>query len=508
MEPVPNYKNSKEVYTLNRTKYRTINDAEDGELDYLKNMSLNDPYKPIYHIHPEFGLLNDPNGLTYFNNEYHVFYQWYPFDAIHGMKHWGHVKSKDLVNWERMPVALTPTEEYESHGCYSGGAIVKDNNLYLYYTGNVRTGGDSSNREANQCLAVMDKNFQIKKLNSNPVIEGAPAGYTGHVRDPKVWELENGNYAMILGAQRENLTGTLLVYESQNAINWNFKGELHVEGMDNFGYMWECPDYFRIEGRDVLIFSPQGINKEEHDYQNIYNVIYLVGELELNKLQFKVDHFGELDKGFDFYAPQSFEDNKNRRMMFSWVGMGETSYPTDSNMWANSLSIPRILSINNNKVLQNPPKEMELLRGESKQIKGYVVDRKALSGFGGDAYELLVQFTLGDSQHFGIELLHSSSESLKLEFDKQNGHVLLDRSRFNNKVCTDFGDVRTAAFDFDDEVELRIFVDKSIVEIFINGGETVFTSRVFPLEFSKGVQLFSDKKTEFVIRQYDLRRGI
>lgn len=121
------------------SKYKTILQSNKDELHSLYEIANQDSWKPIYHIHPPFGLMNDPNGVSYYNDEYHVFYQWYPFGPIHGMKHWGHVRSKDLINWERMPVAIIPTESYESHGAYSGSAIVKDGLLHLLYTGNIKS---------------------------------------------------------------------------------------------------------------------------------------------------------------------------------------------------------------------------------------------------------------------------------------------------------------------------------------------------------------------------------
>ena len=220
------------------------------------------------------------------------------------MKHWSHVKSKDLAYWERMPVAIIPTEDYESHGAYTGSAIEKNGELLFIYTGNVRYADES--RSSNQCLARMNKDYTITKAANNPLIEGIPPGYTGHVRDPKIWRSEEGKYHLFLGAQRENLTAALIVYESDDAIQWNFKGELKT-GLDNFGYMWECPDYFKLNGKDIFIFCPQGLEKEKYKYQNLYSVVYAVGKLDMDTLTFDIECIREVDKGFDFYAPQTLK---------------------------------------------------------------------------------------------------------------------------------------------------------------------------------------------------------
>ena len=192
-------------------------------------------WKNKYHISPEFGLLNDPNGLIYWNNEYHVFYQLNPNGCEHKTKCWAHIKSKDFVNWEVLPIALKPEDWFDKDGCYSGSAIEKDGKLYLLYTGNVKNNGI---REAYQCLAVSEDGINFEK--KGPVIhdKDIPIGYTRHFRDPKISE-KNGIYTMVIGAQRIDLTGTIVVFTSENLIVWNFEGEIIK---NEFGYMCECQD--------------------------------------------------------------------------------------------------------------------------------------------------------------------------------------------------------------------------------------------------------------------------
>ena len=192
------------------------------------------------------------------------------------MKHWGHVRSKDLINWERMPVAIIPTESYESHGAYSGSAIVKDTSSSTLYR-EYKKPDDS--RDAKQCMATMDSQYTMTKYSNNPVIDIIPDGYTKHVRDPKVWK-HNDMYYMLLGAQRENKTGTLLLYKSQDLYNWHFQGEI-TTNLKEFGFMWECPDYFQLSGKDVLLFSPQGIEKDGENFHNVYNVVYAIYHFDI-----------------------------------------------------------------------------------------------------------------------------------------------------------------------------------------------------------------------------------
>ncbi|MCC5803876.1 glycoside hydrolase family 32 protein [Rossellomorea vietnamensis] len=471
-------------------KYRTIHEAEAGELEILKEKVTGSLWKPAFHIHPEHGLLNDPNGLAYFNGAFHVFYQWFPFGAYHGMKHWAHVTSPNLVDWERLPTALAPTEDYESHGAYSGASMEVDGKLYLYYTGNIKYSAED--RSANQCLAIMEKDGQVRKYDHNPIIEGVPAGYTGHVRDPKVFHKGN-MYYMLLGAQREDRTGAIIVYESKDALNWSFKGELRLDlDLPDSCYMLECPDYFDINGQDVLIVSPQGLEPKQHDYLNLYNVIYALGKLDIENLTFDVTSYQELDKGFDFYAPQSFEGSKKERLLFGWAGMAEVDYPTDREDWAHCMTLPRELDIVNGLLVQKPATELKQLRSES-HSGSMTLDSGSTglhSGF--HSFELETTMESRGAEVFGLELFASETEGLVLAFDRSSQTVSLNRENFHASFDKENDLVRSAELNIGDSVKVQAFVDRSIAEIFINDGEVVFTTRVFPDNQSTGVKLFTD----------------
>ncbi|UXH43214.1 sucrose-6-phosphate hydrolase [Rossellomorea vietnamensis] len=473
-------------------KYKTLHEAEANELEILKEKVAASIWKPAFHIHPEHGLLNDPNGLAYFNGTYHVFYQWFPFGSYHGMKHWAHVKSDNLVEWEQQPTALVPIEDYESHGAYSGASIEVDGKLYLYYTGNIKYSAEE--RSANQCLAIMEKDGQVRKYDHNPIIEGVPAGYTGHVRDPKVFK--KGNiYYMMLGAQREDKTGAIIVYESKDALDWSFKGELRLDlDLPESCYMLECPDYFKINGQDVLVVSPQGLEAKHHDYQNLYNVIYALGKLDIENLTFDVTDYQELDKGFDFYAPQTFEGKSHERLMFGWAGMAEVEYPTDKEDWAHCLTLPRKLDIVNGLLVQKPATELKQLRSKS-HSGSLTLDKDSTnlhSGF--RSFELEASIESHGADSFGLELFSSETEGLVLAFDRSNQTVTLNRENFHSSFDKQNGLVRSAELSIGDSVKLQVFCDRSIAEIFINDGEVVFTTRVFPIEQSTGVKLFTDKE--------------
>ena len=198
------------------------------------------------------GLLNDPNGLVQHEGTYHLCYQWHPFAPKHALKFWAHLTSTDLVHWTQQPIALAPSQPYESHGCYSGSGIVHDGAVRFLYTGNVRT--PDGGRTPMQLLATLNADGTVTKHPANPLI-GAIPGCSAHVRDPKVWT-RDGAHWMVLGAQTQDLHGTALLLRSPDLIEWQYLGQLAGGADDPFGYMWECPDLVRLDDRDVLIISP------------------------------------------------------------------------------------------------------------------------------------------------------------------------------------------------------------------------------------------------------------
>lgn len=353
-------------------RYRRIEEASAEELSELRAKVKGCKWRQTFHIQPETGLLNDPNGFSYFNGEYHLFYQWFPLGPVHGLKYWYHTKSKNLVHWENVGIGIAPTNEYDSHGCYSGSAIEHEGKLYLLYTGNSRD--RNWIRHSYQCLAIMDQTGKIEK-RKEPVIHHIPNGYTNHFRDPKVWK-EGKTFFTVIGAQRENKTGCVVLYSSNDLINWKFEGEIKTN-LGAFGYMWECPDYFELQGYGVLIFSPQGIEPYEDHYQNLYQSGYIIGEkLDVERLSLSHAPFQEIDRGFDFYAPQTMVDGNGRRILIGWMGMPEIEYPTDKSGWAHCLTLPRELTISDNKLIQKPVKELELLRKQQYEIQDVIDQEK------------------------------------------------------------------------------------------------------------------------------------
>ena len=468
-------------------KYIRIDEVSQQEIDLLISRVNSCSWRQTFHIQPVSGLLNDPNGFCFYNGEYHLFYQWHPLGPFHGLKYWYHTKSKDLVNWENAGIAIKPDDYFDSHGVYSGSAIEHNGELYLFYTGNTRD--ENLMRHPYQCIAVMDLQGKISKLE-RAVFEGVPEGYTEHFRDPKVWK-EGDTFYAVIGAQRTDKTGCVGLLSSSDLLEWQFEGELTTQ-LTDFGYMWECPDYFELENQGVFIFSPQGLEPEGDIHKNIYQAGYVLGEkIDLHQKELTHGSFVELDRGFDFYAPQTMEDPHGRRILVGWMGLPEVEYPSDINGWAHCLTIPRELSVRNGKLIQQPVPELESLRKKKAEAADSLSnEKKQYDEFSGVTYELVCEFEQGDAHEYGIEFRAGRAEKTVIKYDAVQGKVILDRTQSGKEVALEYGTVRKCPMP-GEKIKLHLFVDSSSVEIFVNDGDEVFTSRIFPDRKSKEIRFFA-----------------
>ncbi|WP_338628385.1 sucrose-6-phosphate hydrolase [Yersinia intermedia] len=442
------------------------------EVSLLKQLTLavmrgqirasRDTHRPGWHLAPSVGLLNDPNGFIYHAGYYHLFYQWNPLDCRHGSKYWGHWRSADLIHWEHQPVALVPSEEYESHGCYSGSAVIADDRITLIYTGNVKYPDGS--RTAFQCLAQENERGEYDKLG--PVLP-LPAGYTGHVRDPKVWQ-HDGQWYMVLGAQDKQLQGKVLLLRSNDLREWHPLGEIAGSGLGGlgpFGYMWECPDMFRLADQDMLIFCPQGIAAEAERYRNTFQAGYLLGQLDYTKAAFDHQAFHELDAGFEFYAPQTTLAADGRRLLFAWMGIpdeDELYQPTVAYGWIHTITCPRELSLIDGKVIQRPARELQVLRREYRQWQGRAQEAPALSI---RSAEMIVDVSAPFILGLGDEMM-LVWDGERITLSRRNLRTGLQEFRYWR------GQLQ----------QLQLLCDSCSIEIFINQGEAVMTTCYFPTE--------------------------
>lgn len=440
-----------------------------------------DAWRNSFHIQPPTGLLNDPNGLIYHNGIYHVFYQWHPDAPIHGLKFWNHVTSPDLVHWEEDTRIIIPDTPYETHGAYSGSAFVLDDTIHLFYTGNTRNNKDE--RIPYQLKTTVTDTIGKKE----PILTGQPDGYTPHFRDPKIFQREE-TYFMLIGAQRENLTGTALMYTSTNGHEWHFSYEL-TASFGPIGYMWECPDLITLDSQDVLIFCPQGAFDTSEQQENIYSNVYALGQFDYQSGYLDAICMKKLDYGFDFYASQTFQDENGDYVLLAWLGLPEIEYPTIAYEWANVLTIPRILSVKNNHLYQKPHPALQALR----QKINTTFTRLS-------TYEMIIE---GISKNITIHPYTLGTEKLILSYDMETQTLVLDRSQFTHTFGENFGTTRTVTLD-EPLSSLHILRDTSTIEIFINDGKYTMSARFFPSEIPGNIQIESTEKELLEITLYEL----
>ncbi|GAB1158865.1 glycoside hydrolase family 32 protein [Paenibacillus illinoisensis] len=468
---------------------------------------VNPAYRLKYHLMPEVGWMNDPNGFIYYHGAYHLFYQYYPYAPVWGPMHWGHAVSHDLVKWDPMPVALAPDESYDSGGCFSGSAVIKDGKLVLMYTGHVVTGPNKDHDyQQTQNIAESNNGIDFTKSIQNPVIDlnQIPAHTSAKdFRDPKVFE-RNGMYYTVLGSNDTAGNGVVLLYRSADLQQWSYVNVL-AQSDGTLGDNWECPDLFVLDDRDVLIMSPQRMPAQGDNYRNLHSTVYMMGTLDEDRGVLEYDQYHPLDYGFDFYAPQTMEDAQGRRIMVAWMETWETDIPTQSShKWAGAMTLPRQLLRRGERLIFQPLPEIKQYRMEGIQLSPIrMVDGEYDLGMSGDCYELHAVFEAEEARHFGLKLRIGEGEETVISYDVEQRRLCLDREHAGQGP----GGERAAAVDLrNGKLELHIFVDISSIEVFIQQGEKVMTGRIYPGPNSTGIKAFSSGVSTLVeLCKWDLQ---
>lgn len=416
-----------------------------------------------FHLEMPKGLVNDPNGLCYHQGKYQIFFQWNPFGCEHKHKHWAYTQTTDFINYTKPQIALAPIDKFDKDGCYSGSARNKNNKLEIIYTANLK---DEQNiRYPRQVLVKQNDDGEF--IKEKIIIDTVPEGYTTHFRDPYIFAQNNRSF-IILGAQRENLTGCALIYEEIDE-NWIFRGELKTQ-LTDFGYMWECPNLFTIDDKDILVFCPQGLKAQKYQYQNLYQAGYLIGQFNPDTLEFTHGEFHEFDMGFDFYAPQVLV-HENRHILIGWVGMPDKlqDYPTIDDGWVHSLTLPRELILKDDKLYQRPIAELNKLN----QNTTTKINKNKISLSTNKKPEISIP--LKDISNWQGELKFND-EYILLTYDKNNSIFTIDRSqlKLGGKGIRQFL-VKTQ-----NELNLSIYIDSSIIELYLQDGEYYATFCYYP----------------------------
>lgn len=445
-------------------------------------------FYPAYHLAPPDGWLNDPNGLCQMNGTFHFYFQYVPKNPEGGLAHWGHYQSRDLAHWEFTGIVLYPDSPYDKDGTYSGSALTEDGIIYLFYTGNVKKAGNydyiSAGRGANTMLVATRDGQTVSEKQCLMTNEDYPADLSCHVRDPKVFK-ENGRYYMVQGARTNRDQGIVLVFESGDKKRWRYISR--IQTADVFGYMWECPDLFTLSTATILSVSPQGLTATDRQFQNQYQSGYFLvtGDYRIEG-GCQLSAFREWDMGFDFYAPQTFLDETGRRILVGWAGIGDcrdyNNAPALADGWQHMFTLPRELTIKENAICQMPVSEIRNLRKQEERILN---DEFSCT----DVSEILIENMTNQPMEINF------CDSLLLTYDRE-------RQLFSMSFKNAAGSGRKIRNATVKELSsIDILIDRSIMEVYINDGRCVFTTRFY---FKKHELTVKTKGVTGIVRKFDL----
>ena len=450
------------------------------DYQYMRETVKKDENRLHFHLMPPTGWMNDPNGLCEFQGINHIYFQYTPFLAGWGTKLWGHYTTTDWIHFQECEPFLFPDCDWDRDGVYSGSAFVDGDKIHYFYTGNVKLQDKDydyilEGREQNTIHLVSEDGVHAGEKQLVMTNSDYPADMSKHVRDPKIFA-KNGRYYMVQGARDCESKGCVLLFESEDLMTWKYFDRI-------------APDLFEVDGQEILIACPQGVPKSGHDYQNVYQCGYFPIEMDFENKKYKLGEFHELDKGFDIYATQTFLDENGRRILIGWMGIPDADYDNDATVeydWIHALTMPRVLTYQDGKLIQKPLEELKSLR-KNKMVT-------SITSFGewtttDCCFELSVK---RDDENAAMILglrddvtLTYKDHILKLELGK-SGHGRKQRT-----------------VKLDSLKNMTVYSDTSAIEIFINDGEEVMTTRVYSEKLNQKVR-FLQSETDGEIEVYDL----
>ncbi|OUQ36945.1 glycoside hydrolase family 32 protein [Faecalibacterium sp. An122] len=452
--------------------------ARDFEARY--GAYIPDGERPAFHVTGTVGWINDPNGFSCYQGEYHLFYQYHPYSNNWGPMHWGHVKTRDFIRWERLPAAMAPDTDADRDGCFSGSAIeLADGRQMLVYTGVYETRRADGQVESfqQQCVAFGD-GVNYEKYPGNPVLDGSDLPAGGSVldfRDPKVWQDPDGTFYMVAGNRTPDGSGAIRLFESPDGTHWSYACTLD-SSRNEYGRMWECPDFFPLDGQQVMLVSPQEMTAAGLEFHAGFGSIALMGRYDPAARRFARQRIQSIDYGTDFYAPQTLQSYDGRRIMIAWMqNWATTNCQPQGTRWFGQMTLPRELSLREGRLIQNPVRELENYRGHKVSYQDLLVTGETnLSGVSGRLMDLTVTVRPVDDrpsyQAFKIHLAKDGQRETLIRYKVANSTLRLDRT--HSGFPYDIVNVR----DFpvrprDGAVKIRVVMDRYSLEVFVNDGE-------------------------------------
>ena len=470
-----------------------------------------DSERPAFHVSGGIGWINDPNGFSVYKGEYHLFFQYHPYSVKWGPMHWRHVKTKDFIRWERLPVALAPDTEYDRNGCFSGSAVeLPDGRHLLMYTGVHRMRRDDGVMEEyqTQCMAVGD-GTDYEKYEGNPVLtaKDLPEGGSAlDFRDPKFWQEEDGTFRCVVGNRTADGSGAILLYESRDGFHWQYAGT--VDSCRNeYGRMWECPDFFPLDGKQVLLTSPQEMLALGLEFHAGYGSICLIGDWNSKTRKFSRERVQSIDYGIDFYAPQTLKTPDGRRIMIAWMqNWTNTNCLPPNARFFGEMTLPRELSVKNGRLVQNPVRELEnyrcsrvayqdvLVTGETNMpgLRGRIMDMTVSVRPAGNSYRWFKLNVAKDGEH--VTTVRYKPECSTVRVDRSRCGIRYDVVHVRDFLVRPQGGA----------VKFRVVMDRHSLELFVNDGEQAATFILYTPESADSVSFEADGAVLVDVEKYDL----
>jgi len=421
-----------------------------------------DPTRPVYHFLPPAQWMNDPNGTYYHAGYYHVFYQHNPYGDQWGHMHWGHTRSRDLVHWEHLPIALWPSKELGEDHCFSGCAGINPaGEPMIFYT----KVGDKRPNE--QWAALGDRDFMTwTKHPRNPILaletHGGPA-FLSPWRDPFIFHVEKRTF-MVLGADTEK-TAAIPIYEAMDDAwtQWAYRGNLYELPKKEMPF-FECPNFFKVDDTWVLLTSPYT------------PVQFYSGTFDLSRYAFTPEAHVPLNYSPNYYATNICYDDKGRCILHAWIRGFDSGRG-----WNGCLALPRTLHVSEEGLpIQVPVPELKKLRGRHFRQPAATLSGTPLTldSARGDTLELIATFGEGDAKAYGLQLRCSDSndDAITLSYDKNTVTV--------DSVAVPIGD--------SEKLTLHVYLDKSVLEVFINEGRYCVSKAIKARPGNMDVRVFAE----------------
>ena len=473
---------------------------------------IKDEDRPAFHLSPCIGWMNDPNGFSMYQGRYHLFYQYHPYSTQWGPMHWGHVVSSDMLRWEYLPAALAPDREYDQNGCFSGSALeMDDGRQLLLYTGVREKRGEDGTRKATQtqCLAIGD-GVDYEKYSRNPVLdeEDVPVGFSHHdFRDPKMFRRPDGGFACVVGDRTDDGSGAILLYESDEGMDWRFVTILD-RSYNEYGKMWECPDFFALNGKQVLLVSPQDMSQVGLEFHNGNGTVCCIGAYDIETRRFERQRVQAIDYGIDFYAPQTLLTGDGRRVMIAWMQNWDTAvaYPAGTK-WFGQMTLPRELRVQDGRLIQNPIRELEALRGRRVAYENVPVGEESnLKGIYGRMLDMTITLRPQQSKPyelFRLKFAKGSQHYSDLVYDPRSSTLRISRT---HSGCTrDFVHERECFVrDRGGELKLRLILDRFSAEVFVNDGEQALSMTLYTPMTANGISFESRGAALMDVEKYEI----